>query len=598
MANLDQNYNLNNNLKEEIEIQISDENFKFPWEKLLGFLLVLLILGAALIGYLFYKPEAPDINISFEKPQEILAGESFDFSVIISNNSSKSLNSLKLNLILPDEISFLEDDPSKKMAEIDLGDLAPASFHKENFKLIALSNDLSVKTIQANFKYKIEGSNIIFDSNSQIDLNIEKSAFNIFVDAPQNVFGSQKFKMTIKYQNNSSRDLEDVYLKVDFPPFYKFIESSIKNEDNLWNLGLIKSGQSGSIDLYGELIGKENQNVNFLITALIKINNKFYSLENQSYIVAISNPPLSLNILLNDSENYIASIGDQLVYVFQYKNNSNIPLENITLKAKFDSNLFDFSTAETNAYFDSSNSTFIWNSAVVPDFKNLASGQSGSVILRIKLKNNFDIKQANNDKNFVLKVNAQIESTTIPPGISNSQNISYFNYETKVRGLIQFNVFGLYRDPQWQIINKGPYPPKVNTLTQYTIHWQIKNYATDLSNVKISGVVYPGINFTGITKSNIGILPKFDKNSNLVYIEIPKILANKGVLDNPVEIVFQVEAIPSLNQVGENITLIDDIKLEATDDFTGEEVNLSLYKIDTSLPNDATIKISDRRVQQ
>jgi uncharacterized repeat protein (TIGR01451 family) len=593
--NLENNFNKENNPR-EIEINF-EEKSKFPWGKFFGFLFGLIVIFGALIGYLFYKPQPPEIKIEFEKPQEILAGESFNLGIIFSNNSSKAFNDVKLTLKFPEGISLLEDDPNKKNIEIQLGNLAPSSFVKQNFELIALSNNLEVKTINASFKYKVENSNIVFENNSQVDLNVERSAFDILVETPEKVFNAQKFKMTIKYQNNSLKDLDNIYLKVDFSPFYKFIDSNPKTNNNLWELGLVKTKQNGSIDLYGEVLGKENQSVQFNISALVKINNKFYTLANQNYNLSILTQPLALNILLNKEENYTASIGEYLEYTFQYKNNSNIPLENIVLKAKFDSNLFDFSTANTNGYFDSINNTFVWNSTAVPDFKSLASGGFGEVKVRIKLKDNFDINKEN-DKNFVLKIDAQIESTTLPPGLNEAKNISFYSFESKVRGFVKANAFGLYRDPQWQILNKGPYPPKVNTPTQYSIHLQIKNYATDLSNIKISGVIYPGTVFTGVTKSNIGITPKFDPNSNLVTIEIPKILANKGVLNDPIEIVFQLENTPSLNQVDKDVILFDNIVFKAIDDFTGEELSFSLNKVDTSLPYDNTIKVNNRRVSQ
>ncbi|MCX7589791.1 MAG: hypothetical protein N2Z85_02535, partial [Patescibacteria group bacterium] len=222
-------------------------------------------------------------------------------------------------------------------------------------------------------------------------------------------------------------------------------------------------------------------------------------------------------------------------------------------------------------------------------------GSSGEVTLDIKLKNEFLI-QNNNDKNFVLKVSAQIESPTVLEGVTSNRTISYAELESKVAGLVLFEAFGLFRDPNWQIINKGPYPPKVNQPTQYSIHFKIKNYATDISNIKISAYMPLGTKFTGLYKSNIDVKPNYNPDSGLILINIPKIFANSGILTNPVEIVLQVENIPSFNQVGQNAILLSDINFEANDDFVDKNINYKVDSISTELPYDLTIKNSDRRV--
>jgi uncharacterized repeat protein (TIGR01451 family) len=583
--------------EDKLESNFNEEesSFHFPWKKIFISLFIILGLIAILIGYIFYKPNPPQISIEIQKPDNILAGKSFDLKVIIHNDSDKTLSNSKLFLNLPEGVIFLEDDPNKKMSQIDIGQIESKSLHEENFKLIAFSSELTVKTINTKLTYKLIDSNISFETNSNFDLNITKSALNILVSAPEKIYNSQNFKILIKYENNSDYDFNNVVLKIDYPPIFKFIDSSPNLENNIWNIGKVSRKSSGVLEIIGQLNGPEGQSANFGTQLLTTISGKSYTLASQSYMLTISQSNLALNILLNNESNYISKIGDTLNYTFQYKNNSNIAMENVILTVKLDSKLFDFTNLQTTGYFDSLANTFIWNAANNPDFKILPPGVSGQIQLKIPLKKEF-IVENQNDKNFILKVFAQIESPTVPEGIVSNRTIFATNFETKVRGFIDFQVFGLYRDPNWQILNKGPYPPKVNQPTQYSIHWKIKNYANDISNVKISGVLPPGTKFTGIYKSNIDIQPNYNSDSGLILVNIPKIPANRGVFDNPIEIVFQVENIPSLTQVGQNALLMSNIKLEANDDFTSEDVNYVASDISTELKEDQTIKIQDRRV--
>lgn len=587
----------NNLWEEEIEV-IPQNKINFPVKKFLVFIFVLILIGGIFIGYVLYKPQAPQISIEFQKPEEILVGQSFDLGVVVYNNFDKPIDDVKITLFIPESFAFIESDPTLKSIQLNIGSIPAGGFHKEKFKLIAFSDSLSVKQIKTILNYKVSGTKIYFENSSSVDLNLGQSIFDVFVSAPEKVFSSQDFKMTIKYQNNSNEDIENLFLKVDYPPTFKFISSNPKtqNGSNVWSLGKIKSKAGGEIEIVGILFGQEGQNSNFAVSVFKNISNKSYNLALKNYNIVISEPNLTLNVLLNGDKNYIAQAGELLFYQFQLKNNLDTSIENIVLKAKFDSPMFDFQTAETNGYFDSLANTFIWNTASEPGLKNLAPQQSIQINLKIKLKSDFPIKNEK-DKDFILKVLATASSPTVPQGIEENEIFVSSEAENKIKGKVEFESFGLYRDARWGIVNKGLYPPKVNQPTQYSIHWRIKNYANDLSNVKISSLILPGTKYTGVFKSNIDIKPQYDETTGLFSVNIPFIPANRGVINEPIEIVFQVENTPSINQVGENVVLIDKSSFEAQNEFTDETINLSSPEINTSLLNDPTIKIDDRRVR-
>lgn len=576
---------------------IQEKISSFSWGKFIIFLFIFLGIVFIFLGYLFYRPNPVNVNIEIKLPDKILSGEIFDAEVVIQNKSDRSISRARLYLNLPDGVYFAEDDTNKRMAQVEIGDISQFDIFKQNFKLISFSKELTVKTIEAKLTYKLNDSNILFENNSYIDLNISQSALNLLISAPEKIYNAQNFKIVIKYENNSNYDFNDLLLKIDYPPPFKFINANPNPaiDNNIWKINQIKKNSSGSIELIGQLIGQEGQNANLVVSVLKNILENNYTLASQNYILTIVPANLALDIILNNDSYYVAKIGENLNYVFRYKNNSNTVMENIILTAKLESPLFDFTRIETTAHFDSLNNVFIWNAVNNPQFKALSPGESGQVSLKIKLKDQFQI-QNNNDKNFILKAYAKIESPTVPVGVSSNRTISSIDYENKVNSFTIFEVFGLYRDAAWQMLNKGPYPPRVNQSTQYSIHFKIRNYANDISNVKISAVLQPGTKFTGLYKSNIDIKLNYNPDSGFISIDIPKIAANSGILTNPPEIVLQVENIPSANQVNQNIVLISDIKLEAVDDFTDAFLNYSASPIATDLPNDSTIKINDRRV--
>jgi hypothetical protein len=343
-------------------------------------------------------------------------------------------------------------------------------------------------------------------------------------------------------------------------------------------------------------VGPEQSFFNVNATLTADFLGQSYTLGTQAASAAISVAPLSLSISVNDAADYIAKIGDTLRYVLRYRNNSDTILQNAVIQAKLTGELLDFQTARSNASLNSLTNTFSWGAANTPELLSLAPGQEGTVDLEIRLLGSFPIRRLS-DKNYILKVQGQIQSPTVPQNTTAEKTLSVANLETKVAGQIVIDSRALFRDAVSGFLNSGPYPPKVNTATQYTIHWLITNYSTDVANVQVSAYLQSGSRFTGKFKSNLeGQPPVFDQNSGRVLWQVRSIPATKGIVGQPAEAIFQIETIPAVNQVDQELPLLSETKIQAVDSFTNLTLESSDSALTTSLPDDPTIQ-GDRRVQ-
>ena len=236
-----------------------------------------------------------------------------------------------------------------------------------------------------------------------------------------------------------------------------------------------------------------------------------------------------------------------------------------------------------------------WSQANDSDLALLNPGQSGSVQMGLNIKNSFP---TNGSKNHTLKVQAKITSPTIPQNISASSTIGMASLQSKVGGEVDIVADGYRKDLKSGIVNNGPYPPLVNQQSQYTIHWKITNYSTDISNVVVSAYLQSGSIWTGQVKSNIGTQPTYDQSTGLVTWVIPNLSAGVGVNSHTAEAVFQIANTPSVNQVGQQITLVDQTNLTATDLFTGQQLQSSANQITSNLIDDPSVSDSSGLVGQ
>jgi len=587
------------------KVEIHDEPPARTGRTILWAAVVFAVLAGGGVLYFFIRPTAgPNVSIEFMPAGQVLVGDPFLFDVTLTNYSSNILKNATLSISLPYNVSFIGQDPSQRVMEQTVGDLGPGSINKPypNLKLIVTGDPNTVKRVTAKLTYSTDAnSRAQFETDGGVDILVGGPAISITITPPPSIFSGQNFDFTINYNNNTSHSFNKVELSVQYPPVFTFLRSSMQSDssgNNSWNMGTIPAAGAGTITVTGNVVGPNNAAYSLVGNLTGQVAGDTYTLSGQTANIAISSSPLSLKITPNNSPDYIASAGDSLDYVISYSNDSNVTFQNVTLKATLVGDMFDFSSLSSNGSLNSITNTVTWYAANTPALLSLAPGQSDSVDLKIRTKSSYPIRLLS-DKNYTLKVNGQISSPTVPPGISAASTVSAASIENKVGGRIALAAKGFWRDAASGILNAGPYPPRVNQKTQYTIHWAITNYSTDAQGVTVSAYLQSGTTCTGQVKSNISTSPTCNAASGLVTWTIPNVPATTGITGSAAEAIFQVENTPAVNQVGQSVTLLGPTTLQTTDVFTGTQLQASAGPVTTDLPDDKTVSgISNRRVTQ
>jgi hypothetical protein len=272
-----------------------------------------------------------------------------------------------------------------------------------------------------------------------------------------------------------------------------------------------------------------------------------------------------------------------------------VALSNVTVKTTFAGEMYDVGSVGTQGTVDAVARTVTWDASHVPIFQLLDVGASGEVAIAIPLRSSFPITRLS-DKNFSVRLTAVAESPTVPSYLAASKTTATAIAETKLSGLTTVEAKALYRDAASGIVNAGPFPPKVNTPTEYTVRWVVKNYATDVEKVRIRAVLPPEVEWTGMVKPGGDSVPLFEESSREVIWTIDKVPATKGVASAPLEAVFQVRAIPTSSHTGSFLSLLSETTLEATDVWTGTALASRDGAQTTRLEDDPTVAVDQGRV--
>ena len=389
---------------------------------------------------------------------------------------------------------------------------------------------------------------------------------------------NEDFEIEINYQNISDIDFSNVELELQYSKSFIFSDADPKPSanNNLWKIGnLAKKSPAKVIVFSGKALGAEQSFFEIKSVLRAEFAGQKYLINEKIISVNIAPSPLFLNISVNDQPNYLAFPNGDLKYKIIARNNSDIGLNDMVIKARLVGEMFDFKSLKTGGFFNSKDNTITWNVANSPELRLFSPNSEGWNEFEIRLKDSYPIKRIG-DKNFVLKIEAEISSPTVPYYVASDKTIGFAKSEIKVAG---FAVISAEAD-----FLKGFSPPKVDKPSTYLIRWAIANYSTDISNIEVKAYLQSGARWLGQAKSNTNSIPSYNERTQEIIWLIDKIPATKGIISKPIEATFQIEVTPNTIQIGQNLPLLSETTFRAFDEFakielknTAKDLNTQLY---------------------
>ncbi len=562
-------------------------------------LVVIGLLAGSIFTFLSFTrgTDTQGLHLKVEVTDEILVGVPFTAKVTVSNDSRDVLVGVRLALELPETIVFVGSSPDKRIDNKDVGNIDSNSSREETFRLMALGEENSVQNIKATVGYQPSALSSRFEKSTQLDLLVGSAGVFIDLASPQSVYNGENFELTFSYRNISTVDFPDLQLRAVYPEGFNFLESSKKVDqgNNVWRLGDVQKGSEGKFTVKGNVSDTGKSFFDFQLLLESTLFGQTYAINEKMASIKIATSPFNLKLALVDKDQVVYP-GVSLSYRLTYSNESEDPLKDAIIKVRFPSEFFDILTVRSNGVLNARNE-LVWDAGTVPGLSLINPHSGGNVAFAIRLRD-YQIRRLN-DKNFTIRVDAEIDSPTVPRHVTSDRTIGTDHLETKIGGRYEFFSKGYFRDAVSGVLNQGPIPPKVGQPTEYTIHWQIKNYATDITNFDTQTTLGPNVRFVGVVGGNATSVPQYVDRERKLTWHVDRVIATKGVIDEPLETIFKVELTPAINQVGRPIILVDGADSQVTDDFTGLILHSRVAAVTTSVPDDLTIRRGiDDRVEQ
>jgi hypothetical protein len=556
---------------------------------------VVIVGGGFLIWSLLFK-ESNFVGITLQAEKTIMRGIPFSITAIVSNDQDIAISESKLSLMLPDGVR--EANTGGSLIAEPIGIIQGGTSVKKTFSLVSTNAKGDTQEIEARISYVGAGNNRFEPNGTKYTIETNNEPLSVAVALPDTIVRGSPFSFEIQYANPTSVDAHDIWLVAEYPSTFHFDRASQDPDllTNRWRLPNLQKGAVGSIEITGTYEGDDSSPLTIPVSLVLSLGDRDYVIASSKSSKEPQASPVTLRVLVNGVQNYIAKAGDTLSYSIQYENRAGIALRDTVVSLSFSGAMVNASTLSGSGTVNKRDRSVEWNAENTPVLSLLSAGATGEFSATVKLNDVFPIKKAS-DKNFSVIVRAKLESPSVPPYMNTLKTSVSANEETKIGGSLNVASELRYRDPDSGIANGGPFPPKAGQATEYTVHWILETGATDIKDVEIVGELEDGVQFSGISKSNIETKPEYDSVSKSMRWKIPRITSGRGVISDLIEATFQVRAIPTEEQVKQFMPIMKETIAKGTDEFTDVELVARDVALSTSLPDDSTVGAGGGRVQ-
>lgn len=535
------------------------------------------ILAFVAIGIIRYQRtafSAENVTIQVEGPDKVTGGSEAVFIIRVKNDNRTELANADITLNFPQTFVPTENANFERrgaeVGNIGLGTLAPRSERSVEFRGRFKGAREENATIQAVLSYMPKNFSSPFQTPDQKTVKVDASSLLIDVIAPIEVADGDEAEYLVNYKNLGSDALYSVRMKLDLPAIFDMVSSepAASEGENVWYIGGLESGDSGTIRIKGILSGNRNEEVTFRATmGVIQGDNSFLAYSETFTKTKIVKSPLHIEQTVNGTENLLVNAGDTLRFVLKYRNDGDVALRDVIIRQTLSGKIFNY--AQAKLYTGSLNAekqTIIWRASDVSGLAVVKPGQEGTITYEIPILANVPLESVN-DKNFSSVSAVVIDSNDVPDRIGEKRIVGADRSEFKLNSDLVSRI---------EVVNvESGAIESVPRLVYdkenvFEVRWKISNLYNDVTNAVASLSIPSGIAWKGLSQTSENVI--WNERTQKLTWELGKLDNGVGVLTPVREVVFTISTFPEKYQAGQEVNFMTGIEVTGEDQYTGEKL--------------------------
>ncbi len=530
---------------------------------------------------------ARNIDIEIVGPVAIEGGQELVLQIEIINRNSIPLELADLIVEYPDGTRMSGNlNAELPRTRESIGTIKPGEKVKKTARAILFGPENSSQQILVTLEYRIQDSNAIFVKEASHDLVLSAAPIAVRVGALEEVVSGQDVEFTVELISNSTQTIEDVLLVAEYPQGFELTESNPKAsfDSHIWALGSLEPKTKKVVTLRGVVIGQnlESRIIRFNVGVQSKSNERELAATfgtNESSFV-IKKPFIGLAVGINGATTQgdaVVKGGEAVRVDIVWENNLPTKILDGEIIVSLSGDGYDRkSVAASSGFYDSNTNTIRWTSETIPELKEIAPGERGSVSYSIKTLAIADIRTNNQTLSLDTRIRGRrINEVNVPEEIE-----SLVSKRALIATDLIFTSRSLYSTGVFS--NSGPVPPKAETQTTYTVVWSLGNSVNDLENVKVVANIPSYVKWLGAINP-IGEDVVYNPVGGRVTWNVGTLRAGVGTNTKSREVSFQIAITPSLSQVDESPLLVGQQSVSGLDSFTKTQIQSTYAPVTTEL---------------
>lgn len=562
--------------------KIFGKEIKIDWKskktkRYIAAILVVVILVLAYFVFFTNNFSKDNILVQVLGSKQAANGEKVSWTVNVKNNSNVRIDNVNLIFEYPSG-TFDDNGNVKKREEIKLDKVAGKTEESKTFSGVLFGKKNEQKEAKARIDYNPQGLSTEFENDAKFSTILSDSFIIFDMKTPDKVDPKEEFTVSLSWQSALSFPLTNMQLRLTLPKGFERTSEKLGEERQdldtlseqtntgqsriIFDLGALNEGEGNTIEIKGKLSGDTGQDKMFKAEFGRFDDNsyEFISLASTSKAVKIISSTINIFRKINGENEYIATPGEKLSYVVNFKNTGEDIYRNLTLTINLESNFLDFNTLKAQGgkieSLSATSKKITFPPENTPELLFLGPYDEGNVGFSVNVKNDIPSQ------------NAFIKETVTIGTVSKT-------FQTKIASKTSFYQYSYYNLPvelQGKITAGGQFPLSKDKETIVVVRWRVTNRGNNLQNAKITGTLSGISTWTGVIyPSNAGF--SFDNNTKTVTLNLGNVSYNFNQ-----DYAFQVKVKPT--EIPQDI--ITGSKFSAKDVWTGQGFEMLSPNLNTS----------------
>jgi hypothetical protein len=559
--------------------------------------LVLFLLSIAVAAYSFFGGSvfvsSDNVDMTVTGPATVAGGDPTSFSVSVQNKNKTDIELVDLIADFPTGTKN-PTAPTQDLGrqDVSLGTIKAGQVAQGQFQGIFFGAAGDTETIKFTVEYRTADSNAVFYKEKDVQVSLTSSPLSVSIDGLDSVNAGEPMTLIFTVSSNSTNIVNNAALQITYPFGWTTLSSdpTPSSGDTIWDLGDLPPGATTTVSVSGKIDGQQGDQDAIHATVGLADDQGAIStaIASTEHDVSIEKPFLATSLSLdgNTAASYAAPVGKTINAEVDWQNTGASRITNGQIVVALSGNALDPSSVETSdGYYDSRTNTITWDGGRIPSLALIAPGDSGQ--FHFSFASLGTISNTNN-ASIDLDLSAKgerIDESNVPQDIS-----SELTQSVKIVSNLSLSSRAVHSSAVMS--NTGPFPPKADQTSEYTVIWTAANTSNAVSGVKVSATLPPDVVFTGLVSPSDADVSYSSSTGSIIW--------NVGALPSSAtsELDFQIALTPSAPQAGTAPSLVSGATITGTDDFAGVAVQSSAPSLTTLVSSDPAYLPGDDVVGQ